>query len=321
MSFKKLRYNLLVIGLVALICCYIGMNFLFAPAPLGINDGASQGEEDDDIIIDDNIKEDGNDEEPPADVEIPTDAIELIQYGLDIINSGNGYTSTISTTINNEAVGVTAIQYVDGKVSKGVNSKGEEVSVEENYYHSNASGPAAGMVANFFKGFYVNETAGTTQVAFTNDYDASAQTYNIANAYRNETVATADALSEFKILQGQGFPIKITKRNVNITQDNTRNKNVRIITVKVTDFSSLSDNFIDFFASTGQMKDINYSYLEIKFTINKNNGYITKIQRNETFTATAVNVPVLGSVGVTSNVSVTQSFQNMNKQIVLADSL
>ena len=69
------------------------------------------------------------------------------------------------------------------------------------------------------------------------------------------------------------------------------------------------------------MKDINYSYLEIKFTINKNNGYITKIQRNETFTATAVNVPVLGSVGVTSNVSVTQSFQNMNKQIVLADSL
>ena len=112
-----------------------------------------------------------------------------------------------------------------------------------------------------------------------------------------------------------------TKRNVNITQDNTRNKNVRIITVKVTDFSSLSDNFIDFFASTGQMKDINYSYLEIKFTINKNNGYITKIQRNETFTATAVNVPVLGSVGVTSNVSVTQSFQNMNKQIVLADSL
>lgn len=320
MSFKKLRYNLLVIGLIALICCYIGMTFLFTDAPMDINQGNIQDNTDDNVG-DEELNEDGNNDEPPADVVIPTNAIELIQYGLDIIANGNGYTSKFNTTIVNEAVGVSAVQYVDGKVSRGVNSQGEKVSVEENYYHSSESGVAAGMVANFFKGFYINEETGLTQVATTSDYDADAQTYNLANADINKTVATADALNEYKILQGQGFPIDITKTNCIITQDDTSNKNVRIITVKITNFSSLSQYFLDFFTSTGQMENINYSSIVIKFTINKNNGYITKVQRTENFSATAVNVPVLGSVTVNVEATTIQSFKNMNQEVMLADSL
>ena len=61
------------------------------------------------------LDEDGNNDAPAEDAVIPTEAIELIQYGLDIIANGNGYTSTFNTTIVNEAVGVSAVQYVDGK--------------------------------------------------------------------------------------------------------------------------------------------------------------------------------------------------------------
>ena len=321
MSFKKLRYNLLVIGLIALICCYIGMTFIFVDSKsIDVNQGNIQGA-DDPVVDDEQLDEDGNNDAPAEDAVIPTEAIELIQYGLDIIANGNGYTSTFNTTIVNEAVGVSAVQYVDGKISKGVNSKGESVSVEENYYYSTESGVAGSMVANFFKGFYVNQTAGTTQVATTKDYNASAQTYNLANADINKIMSTQDALNEYKILQGQGFPIDITKTNCIITKDDTSNKNVRIITVKIRDFSSLSQNFLDFFSSTGQMQDINYSSIVISFTINKHNGYITKVQRTENFTSTAVNVPVLGSVGVNVQATTIQSFKNMNKDIVLADSL
>ena len=321
MSFKKLRYNLLVIGLVALICCYIGMSFLFTDSSMNINQGNTEGNIDEGLVDGDDLDEDGNNEEPPEGVEIPSDAIGLIQYGLDIIENGNGYESTFNTTIVNEAVGVSAVQYVDGKVKKGVNSLGQSVSIEENYYHSNESGVAGNMVANFFKGFYVNNETGMTQVATTSDYDPSAQTYNLANADLNKTVPTSDALDEYKILQGLGYPINVTKSNCIITRDNTQNKNVRIITIKITNFASLSQEFLDFLTCTGGMKNIDYASIEISFTINKNNGYITKIQRTENFTATAINIPVLGSVSVNVQATTIQSFKNMNQNIVLSDSL
>lgn len=321
MSFKKLRYNFLVIGLVALICCYIGMTFLFTDSSMNINQGNIEDNVDEGYVDDDKLEDDGNNEEPPANVEIPTDAISLIQYGLNIIANGNGYESTFSTTIVNEAVGISAVQYVDGKVNKGINSLGESVSIEENYYHSNETGVAGSMVANYFKGFYINEDTGLTQIATTNDYDTTAKTYSLENATLNKIVDTSTALDEYKILQGQGFPINITKSNCIITRDNTQNKNVRIITLKINNFSSLSDNFINFFTCTGQMTNINYTSIEISFTINKNNGYITKIQRTENFYATAINVPVLGSVSVNVQATTIQSFKNMNKTIVLADCL
>ena len=126
-----------MIGLVALICCYIGMTFLFTDSSMNINQGNIEDNVDEGYVDDDKLEDDGNNEEPPANVEIPTDAISLIQYGLNIIANGNGYESTFSTTIVNEAVGISAVQYVDGKVNKGINSLGESVSIEENYYHSN----------------------------------------------------------------------------------------------------------------------------------------------------------------------------------------
>ena len=318
MNFKKLRYNLLVIGLVALVACYLGMSFLLSTPANDANGGSNAG--DTGIVVPEPPEDDPGEDDPSEVVDLPTDAYKLLAYSLDILNNGKGYESSFKSSVSNTASGVSAVQYMDGKVLRGVNSKGEKVSIEENYLYSFETGMAGSMVARFFKGFYENRDTGMTQVGITNSYNYSAQTFDLSTASRNNVVTTEDALNEFKILQGLDFPIKINASTTKITNDDPRGKTYRKITVSVTNFSSLSKNFVEYYSSSGQMKDVEYSKINITFNINKKTGYIASIVREEAFSATAVGTP-LGEIPVSSKVTTVQTFTNMNKAIALRDSL
>lgn len=320
MSFKKIRYNLIVIGLVALVCCYMGMSIFFAPASSNINNsGAAQEEPIEDTLLPD--EDDGDDEKK----EIPTNAIELINYGLDILNNGLGYESTYTSKITNAPNGIPLsedpVQMLRGSVSRGVNSKGEKVALQKDFYYSSYHGTGDSMLARYFRGFYDNQTTGKVNVVETSDYDVNAQTYNLENATRNNVVSIDDAINQFKVIYTQGFPITITEDNCNVVKDDKRSsENYRIITVSI-NLGSLSQNYLDFYTSTDQMKNITYKKCEITFAINKKTGYIYKITRNELLDATAKNIPVLVEMGVTSTIYIQQTFTKMNKTINIPDSL
>lgn len=325
MNFKKLRYNLIVIGLVALVACYLGMSFLLSQ-PANAGDPGSNAGNSGIIVEPEPPEDDPNEEEPGEDVNVPIDPWELLEFSLDILNNGKGYESTFKSAVVNTAhtTGfgpVPATQYMDGKVIRGVNSKGEKVSVEENYFYSFESGMAAGSVANYFKGFYVNNDTGMTQVGITSDYNYKNQTFNLANASRNQTMTTENALSEFKILQGLDFPIKINKNTVKIINNDTSGKTYREIAVVYKNPASLPRNYIDYYTCSGQMKDVKYSSLTITFKIHNKTGNIYSIKREEAFNATAINAPVIDTCPLTSKVTTVQTFTKMNKTIELRDSL
>lgn len=331
MSFKKIRYNLIVIGLVALVCCYIGMGLFFTQSNSNTNNGGSAQEEpiddptnpeDPDLPIDNGDEDDGDE-----DVDLPSDAIELINYGLDILNNGTGYESTFNSSIVNTPLsdalkGIHPTQNLTSVISRGVNSKGEKVGIQKDYYYSSYSGTGDGMLARYFRGFYDNQATGQVNVIETKDYSYTAKTYNAAAAYRNETKDLESVIDEFKVLYTQDYPIKLTKKNcIIIKDDSKKSKTYRTITVSINNFASLSENFLKFYTSTNQMKDISYKKIEISFVINKNTGYISKIKRNELLNSTAINVPALGTMPLQSAITIEQSFTNVNKNVVLADNL
>lgn len=320
MSFKKIRYNLIVIGLVALVCCYMGMSIFFAPASGNINNsGSAQDEPIEEPLLPDEDEEDGDDQE----IEIPSDAIELINYGLDILNNGKGYESTYTASIVNVPSGIDTKpeQKLKSIISRGVNSKGENVSIQKDFYSSDYYGVGDTMLARYFRGFYDNQTTGKVNVVETSDYDVKAQTYNLEKASRNEVVSMDDVINEFKVVYTRDYPIIFTKTNCRVLTDDSRSNPVyRTICVSV-NIDSLSQNYLDFYTSTKQMKDINYKEVKVTFNIAKKTGYIYSIKRTETLEATALNVPVLGTMGVKSSIKIEQVFKNINKEIKLPDSL
>ncbi len=313
-----------MIGLVALVGCYLGMSFLLSQ-PAGTGDSGSNAGNSGVIVEPEPPEDDPNQEDPSEEIDVPVDPFELIAFSLDILNNGKGYESTFKSAVVNSAqtsVGtIPATQYMDGKVVRGTNSKGEKVSIEENYFYSFEGGAAAGSVANYFKGFYVNNSTGMTQVGITNDYNYKNQTFNLANASRNETITTEKALSEFKVLQGLDFPIKINANTVKIINNDTQGKTYREITVLYKNPSSLPKNYLDYYTCSGQMKDVVYQSLSITFKIHNKTGNIYSIKREESFRATAVNAPVVGSCPINSKATTVQTFANMNKTIALRDSL
>lgn len=327
MNFKKIRYNLIVIGLVALVLCYMGMSVFFVPSSGNISGPGSAQEEPiedptspDDVSGDDETGDDEIDDE----TDIPTDAIELINYALDILNNGAGYESTYTSSITNTPTSmqnIKPVQNLSSVITKGVNSKGEKVGIQKDFYYSSYSGVGDSMLARYFRGYYHNQTTGQVNIIETSDYNSTAKTYNKDAAYRNEVKSYDEIIDEFKIIYTQSFPLKFTKKNSTIIKDDSKSsKTTRTITVSVK-IDSLSQEYLDFYTSTKQMKDIKYQKVEVTFVINKNTGYITKIKRNELLNSTAINIPVLGSMAMQSSISIEQSFKNMNKEIVLPDSL
>lgn len=327
MNFKKVRYNLIVIGLVALVCCYMGMSIFFAPSTSNINNtGSAQEEPVDDTLFpdDDYDNEDYDDEDYDDESDIPTDGMELINYGLNILNNGSGYECILTSSIINAPnvpMDISPVQNLTGVIARGVNSKGEKVGYEKNFYYSNYSGTGGGSLARYFRGFYDKQTTGQVDVLETADYNPTALTYNKNAARLSETVSSDAALEKYKILYTKDFPLTFNAKTCTITDDNPKaDKNKRTITV-VYKVAALPQVYGEYYMTTGEMRDVKYQSVKITFVINKKNGYIMSIERNEMFTATAVGIEVLGTIGITSSIQTKQTFSNMNKDVVIPDNL
>ncbi len=319
MTFKKLRYNLLVFGLIALVVVYLAMT-IFLTQPSETKDNQANSSQSADVTPPPAEEEDpGMNEEPDPGVTVPKKGLPLVIFALDILNNGLGYESTYTSELTNVAtLNISVTQKVVGTIARGVNSAGDSVVAEKLFYHAeNPPAVAANQVANYFLGLYSNLNNNTTQIVKTTNFDWRKQTYN-AEGQRNEVVSTPEAISEIKLIEGLEYPVSITAKTVSLVwdKDDVINSNYRSIRVKVRNMSSLSQNFKDNYGASGDMKNIQYQSVEMEFKINKKNGYLYSVTRYESLKSKA-----LDSFDVTSNVVVTQTFTTMNKAVLLSDGL
>lgn len=311
-----------MIILIALIGCYMGMSFFVDnDTAIGIQQGGSEqidasDDTEGEIVIGDDDKDEDDDEE----FIMPAGALDAVLVGLNLLNNGSGYESSIAQTMSNTSMGMTVVQNIVGTIKKGVNSNGESVSVENFFFYSNATGIAANQVANYYRGIYVNYDTGSAQVVITPNYNYSSQTYDLSGATRNDQTTIDSVLSEFGIIQGEGFPLNITKSNAIITNDDNKSKTTREITISL-QASSLSQGYKNYWLSNGQLENLSYgsNTISVTFKIQKKTGAITQIIRNENFSA-KLNYSGL-NVNVESNVRTIQNFTKVDSIVNLANAL
>ena len=311
-----------MIILIALIGCYMGMSFFVDnDTAIGLQQGGSEqidasDDTEGEIVIGDDDKDEDDDEE----FIMPAGALDAVLVGLNLLNNGSGYESSITQTMSNTAMGMTVVQNIVGTIKKGVNSNGESVSVENFFFYSNATGIAANQVANYYRGIYVNYDTGSAQVVITPNYNYSSQTYDLSGATRNDQTTIDSVLSEFGIIQGEGFPLNITKSNAIITNDDNKSKTTREITISL-QASSLSQGYKNYWLSNGQLENLSYgsNTISVTFKIQKKTGAITQIIRNENFSA-KLNYSGL-NVNVESNVRTIQNFTKVDSIVNLANAL
>ena len=320
---KKLRYNLIVLGLIAIVGCYIGMTFFMSKPSRDTSGNADSNQNiEQNVVVDPSM-----DEVPDGDVTLPTDMWERIAYAFDVMENGEGYTSNFFTQIVNTALGsIEVTQKSVGVVNKGVNSRGEKVAVEENYFYTDGKVDplAANMVENRFKGFYTNFATNQTQVAITSSYNKNAAigkkydelSYDLTKGLEeNQLYSTQEVIDKYKIIKTMPYPVEVKKGSAVYTNQTTKGN---LVTYKFNiDLSSLSQDFKDFFSSTGAMKNIKYSSVKLEITINTKNCYLTKIVRTESLSGRAD----IANASVTTEVTTTQIFTSMNKEVVLGDNL
>ncbi len=300
----------------------MGMSFFVDnDTAIGLQQGGSEqidasDDTEGEIVIGNDDKDEDDDEE----FIMPAGALDAVLVGLNLLNNGSGYESSITQTMSNTAMGMTVVQNIVGTIKKGVNSNGESVSVENFFFYSNATGIAANQVANYYRGIYVNYDTGSAQVAITPNYNYSSQTYDLSGATRNDQTTIDSVLSEFGIIQGEGFPLNITKSNAVITNDDNKSKTTREITISL-QASSLSQGYKNYWLSNGQLENLSYgsNTISVTFKIQKKTGAITQIIRNENFSA-KLNYSGL-NVNVESNVRTIQNFTKVDSIVNLANAL
>ncbi len=300
----------------------MGMSFFVDnDTAIGLQQGGSEqidasDDTEGEIVIGDDDKDEDDDEE----FIMPAGALDAVLVGLNLLNNGSGYESSITQTMSNTSMGMTVVQNIVGTIKKGVNSNGESVSVENFFFYSNATGIAANQVANYYRGIYVNYDTGSAQVAITPNYNYSSQTYDLSGATRNDQTTIDSVLSEFGIIQGEGFPLNITKSNAVITNDDNKSKTTREITISL-QASSLSQGYKNYWLSNGQLENLSYgsNTISVTFKIQKKTGAITQIIRNENFSA-KLNYSGL-NVNVESNVRTIQNFTKVDSIVNLANAL
>ena len=300
----------------------MGMSFFVDnDTAIGLQQGGSeQIDASDDTEVEIVIGDDDKDEDDDEDFIMPAGALDAVLVGLNLLNNGSGYESSITQTMSNTAMGMTVVQNIVGTIKKGLNSNGESVSVENFFFYSNATGIAANQVANYYRGIYVNYDTGSAQVAITPNYNYSSQTYDLSGATRNDQTTIDSVLSEFGIIQGEGFPLNITKSNAVITNDDNKSKTTREITISL-QASSLSQGYKNYWLSNGQLENLSYgsNTISVTFKIQKKTGAITQIIRNENFSA-KLNYSGL-NVNVESNVRTIQNFTKVDSIVNLANAL
>lgn len=282
MKFKKLRYNIIVVGLVAIISCCVALPlFTGSPDSSGLGDGEAEVPGIEEPIDDPNVEEDpsefdnedGDDEEDEEGFEYYK-ALDLINYSVNLLYTGKGFSCTFTQTSVNTAasVGLKVPQYSKGKIVRSGN-----VFLEETYLWSTYTGPKSEQTKNYCQVLYGDKSSDKIIDGMTYNYDYNKMTYDSASLNVSE-LSYQEGLNKYLIVIGDSYPIKTTKKD-SVYSDKV-DGNYREIRVQY-DVGSLSSSFKNYFGSTGQMTNINYGSLEVVYKINIKTGKMYSITRTE----------------------------------------
>lgn len=318
MKFKKVKYYLLMFTMVLLFGAYIGVSFFATPTSA---DSTLPPDDPTEGLPPDGGEEGGSDGDNSGEIiELPTNAIDLVNYSLDIYNNGAGSASTIEFVVQNtgiwQGVEVGVVQYAVGNTYRSGSESLEDVY----FYYDDADPLVEGLLLsnNLVMQEYRAINTDTANDSFicvgTKDYDYNARTYNLnaESGYKN-SYNMQQGIDNYVVVHSMEFPLEISKNTVEVkTYDTRSSKNY--ITVKLSyKIDKLPDELDWYYKKNGSLPVVSYTQYNYTFVISKKTGELKRMIREEVFTSYTQSVP--GGLTINSKATFSQTFTSMNEAV------
>ncbi len=333
MKSRTVKYQILVWTLVFLCIAHLVLAFVLPP----VNSTAGS-----DLELEQNTQ-------PPNDVDagvtggidseeeekIPTNAIKLINYALDILNNGKGSKSTYQ-------LGVYCVGTVAGYSAMPIRCKLNQHSVgnlyncgdqslQEDWFYYDGIEPLdlRGIMEDAlikyhgirrgYRAINVDKSVDQVNVVETEVGNYINRTYDLADGTAGKSVYTyADAFDRYVNLSAEDFNLPINEKTVKVVKrmDNAFNNQYVDITVEY-NLNKLPDNYSDYYHANGSLDKVKYSSYTYTFTISKKTGRLSKIYCEQKFDSLKIASNGIFTLGININAKAvfTRSFQSMDTEV------
>lgn len=322
---KSIKISLLTWSLVILSGVYIGMSFFTQTVAADVPNDTIIGTED--SIIGDlgDENQDGNQDgnQDDDEISIPTgNAVDLINYALNIYNNGKGSQSTVSCTItaNASMLGLTGsiVQHYEGNILRCGNENLEEFYFyyqDEGYnYTIQSMFGQYNVLNNYYRAINVDNDNDKVYCVQTNNFNRQNQTYDLTagelNVYTKE-----EAKEKFVMINSEEFPLEINQKTVSVKTFDTRtNQNYYIVSISYY-VDKLPEKLSYYYKNNSALGVVSYEKYEYTFLISKKTGRLRKMTRTESFTS--MGGPD-GMVFIKTDVKYEQNFTKMDTPVEVA---
>ncbi len=321
MKARKIRYLILTLMLVILCGAYVGMSFLSPSTMNASGQFPDDGSNVDEPAGDDEFFDYDNDDlyaSGDATTEIPSDAIGLVNYAINIYNNGKGSQASLKYTIKNSAtyLGINAsiTQYAIGSTTRNETENLEEVYF---YYDNRETGAMITkllvdnhLLKEGYRAVNVDTANDTFVVTETKVADFNNKTYDLSVATQKE-YTVKDGVDRHVAIYSMEFPLEISKNTVDIIKFDERSEK-NFTTVKLSyKLAKLPENFNLYYNRNSALEAVTYTSYTFTFRISKKTGKLDKIVREEEFVSYALS----GSVQINSKATFEQKFTTMNSPV------
>ncbi len=295
MRFKKLRYNLIMFGLVAIVGCSVAIPLTSTPIIDG-NHGMVDPETPEIPDVPGIEGEDKDDPNYEEDKFLLTGDFDLINYSINMLYNGNGFNAVFNQTLMNNATvmgqTIPALQSAVGNLKKN-----KTHSLEEAFYYADVPPIGGDQVKNHYEYKYIDNINQTFQKGNSKTGDANGSNYDYKNKTYNltggdfENLTLDQAYDKHCVLVGDSYTVQtnvktVFSKGVVETIEDEKFGKYRSIEINY-DVSKLPARVLQNFGSTGQLTNIKYDSpygYKVIYKINLNTGKMISLTRVEAFT-------------------------------------
>lgn len=294
--YKGKKYNFIFISVLLIISIFIGCGAVFINnnSVDDSNSGSNNVVVPPDVIIE---PDDNNEQENPNPAPVFSSGFQAIEYSLNILNNGEGYTSFLHQTVTATVMMISVEQNI--KIKK---YRGGGLDFSEEWYYC-----AASVGENNFKTYFSDGQNLSIRQGENGSYNKTDLTYNPDKTYVIESYSTdyyQNTLGRNKLNNFFQTVNSSTARIIYFDKSDKQNYKVKV-SINPDD---IDKNYIASFEGNGAK--INQFYnMYLTFTINKKTGHLVSVQKEE-----KINTDYKGLSGEASIIA-TEFYYNMNKSM------
>lgn len=294
--YKGKKYNIIFVSVLLIISIFVGCGAVFINN--GNADDSASGSE---VVVPPDVvpepDEDNNNQDQPNQAPVFSSGYQAIEYSLNILNNGEGYTSFLHQTVTATVAVITVEQNI--KIKK---YRGGGLDLSEEWYYCDAS-----VGENNFKTYFSDGQNLIIRQGENGSYNKNDLTYSpdktkiieqYTTDYYQNTIGRNKLNNFFQTVNSS------TSRVIFFDKSDRQNYKVKV-SVNPDD---IDKNYINSFEGNGAKINKFYS-MYLTFTINKKTGYLVSVQKEE-----KINTDYKGLSGEAS-IKATEYYYNMNKNM------